>query len=145
MKPERICTSNDRIKELIDDMRMSQIEFCNITGIKASALSNYINGSRVPRQDAIMKIADAFDISASWLMGYDVPAKITDRTTIGHFLDDKNALRGIEIYDTPERLRLYSKLIKVAEPFDDEQIERFIEALAAFNVPKRRKKDPDDI
>ena len=144
MKPERICTSNDRIKELIDDMRMSQIEFCHITGIKASALSNYINGSRVPRQDAIMKIADAFDISASWLMGYDVPVKITDRTTIGQYLDNKNTLRGIEIFDTPERLRLYSRLIKVAEAFDDDQIEKFITALAAFNEPKRRKKDPDD-
>ncbi len=36
-----------------------------------SALSNYLNGDRVPRQDKIAMIADAFGIDPAWLMGYD--------------------------------------------------------------------------
>ena len=141
MALERANTSNDRIKELINDLGMSQIEFCNKTGIKASALSNYLKGSRVPRQDAIVRIADTFNISAAWLMGYDVPRDPSDRTTIGHYLDEHNEIERLEIMGLPDRLKLYSDLISAAEPFDDDQVARFIETLRAFNVPKRWKKD----
>ena len=65
--------SRDRIRELMEILGLNQTEFCNSTGIQKSALSNYLNGSRIPRQDQLMKIADTFHISASWLMGYDVP------------------------------------------------------------------------
>lgn len=141
MSPVRVCTSNDRIRELIEDMGMSQIEFCNRTGIKASALSNYLKGSRVPRQDAIMRIADTFNISAAWLMGYDVPASMHDQVTMLHVFTPDPRITELTIYGSPERLKLYQKLLEAADPFDDEQIERFIETLQAFNVPKRRKKD----
>lgn len=141
MAPARVSTSNQRIRELIDDLGMSQIDFCNRTGIKASALSNYLNGNRVPRQDAIMRIADTFNISAAWLMGYDVPASVNDRTTINHVYTEDPRITELIIYGYPERLNLYSKLIEAADPFDDEQVERFIQTLQAFNVPKRRKKD----
>lgn len=140
MAPTRSSTSNDRIRELIEALGMSQIEFCKKTGIKPSALSNYLNGTRVPRQDAIMRIADAFNISAAWLMGYDVPKK-SEQTIIGIQIDEDNKTDKLEIWDTANRLRLYADLIAAAGPFADEQIKRFIEALEAFNVPKGHKND----
>ena len=69
----KITDSKHRLKELLDLQGISQTEFCQKCGITKSALSNYLNGARVPRQDNIAKIADAFKISPSWLMGYDVP------------------------------------------------------------------------
>ena len=71
----KISSSKERIQYLLDEYKMSQTAFCNKTKIQKSALSNYLNGERVPRQDQIAKIADAFGISASWLMGYDVPMR----------------------------------------------------------------------
>lgn len=142
MIPERSNTSNERIRELIDDLGMSQIEFCNRTGIKASALSNYLNGNRVPRQDAIMKIADTFNISASWLMGYDVPVKADDRTVIGQHLDGTNYLRVLEIYSKPERLKMYADLLSAADGCDPEQITPIVEALKA--MAKANIKNHDD-
>lgn len=68
-------TSKDRIKELMDLYQINQTEFCRKTGIQKSALSNYLNGERTPRQDALKKIADAFSISPAWLLGYDVPIR----------------------------------------------------------------------
>ena len=65
--------TKSRILELMTIYNMNQTDFCNKTGITKSALSNYLNADRIPRQDAIAKIADAFNISASWLMGYDTP------------------------------------------------------------------------
>ena len=69
----KITDSKHRIKELIDILGISQTEFCNRSGLNKSALSNYLNGDREPRQDKLALIADAFKISPSWLMGYDVP------------------------------------------------------------------------
>lgn len=75
----KITTSGERIKELIRSFKMSQTDFCKRTGIQKSALSNYIHGQREPRQEQISKIAEAFHINPSWLLGYDVPFQITFR------------------------------------------------------------------
>lgn len=77
----KITDTKERIKELMQMYGLNQSDFCERTKINKSALSNYLNGSRVPRQDQIAKIADAFHISASWVMGYDVP--ITDNNVPG--------------------------------------------------------------
>lgn len=69
----KTSSSKERIQMLMDAFHLNQTDFCNKTKIQKSALSNYLKGDRVPRQDQISKIADAFGISASWLMGYDVP------------------------------------------------------------------------
>lgn len=71
----KVSNSKERIEQLMEMFSLNQSEFCKKTGINKSALSNYLNGDRVPRQDQIARIADAFGISASWIMGYDVPMK----------------------------------------------------------------------
>ena len=78
--------SKERIRELISILEINQTEFCNRTGIQKSALSNYLNGTRIPRQDQLKKIADTFHISASWLMGYDVPMT----SSLNSSIDDSN-------------------------------------------------------
>lgn len=65
--------SKHRIKELMNILGISQTELCERSGLGKSALSNYLNGDRVPRQDKIALIADAFGVDPGWLMGYDNP------------------------------------------------------------------------
>lgn len=67
--------SKHRLRELLEYLQISQTEFCNRCGLNQSALSNYLNGDREPRQDKLSMIADAFDIDPGWLMGYDIPMK----------------------------------------------------------------------
>lgn len=69
----KISNSKERIRYLLDFLELSQTDFSLKTGIQKSALSNYLNGDREPRQNQLSKIADAFNISPAWLMGYDVP------------------------------------------------------------------------
>ena len=68
--------SQKRIRELMDFYGLSQSELCRRTGIQKSALSNYLSGTREPRQDQISFIADPFNVNPAWLMGYDVPMYI---------------------------------------------------------------------
>ena len=69
----KVTTTKARIQQLLALYGLNQTEFCDKTKITKSALSNYLNGDRIPRQEQISKIADAFNISPAWVMGYDVP------------------------------------------------------------------------
>lgn len=69
----KVTDSKHRLMELLDAFQLSQSELCNKCGLNKSALSNYLNGDREPRQDKISLIADAFGIDPAWLMGYDTP------------------------------------------------------------------------
>lgn len=71
----KAATSRERIKEILSYYKLSQAEFCRRTGLTSSALSNYLNGDREPRQDKVAAISDAFDLNPAWVMGYDVPMK----------------------------------------------------------------------
>lgn len=72
---KKITTSQYRIKELIEALNMNLTEFSERTGVQKSALSNYLHGTREPRQDKISQMADPFGIDPAWLMGYDAPMR----------------------------------------------------------------------
>ncbi len=73
MSNKKITNSKSRIDEIMNYFNISQSELCRRTGLQKSALSNYLNGDREPRQDQISIIADPFNINPAWLMGYDAP------------------------------------------------------------------------
>lgn len=68
--------SRDRLLEMMELLGLKQSDIVKKTGINKSALSQYINGSRIPRQDQLSIIADPYGINPTWLMGYDVPMYI---------------------------------------------------------------------
>lgn len=70
---KKVSNSQKRIVELMEYYHINQTELCRKTGLQKSALSNYLNGDREPRQSQISLIADPFNINPAWLMGYDVP------------------------------------------------------------------------
>jgi len=74
----KITDTKHRLIELLRETGDSQNEMARKTGLTKSAISNYINGTREPRQDAIFKISEAYKVSPSWLMGLDVPEKISE-------------------------------------------------------------------
>lgn len=65
------CAERIRVALAVRDMK--QVDLCQLTGIKKSAMSQYCSGAITPRQDATDDIARALGVSIPWLMGYDVP------------------------------------------------------------------------
>ena len=57
---------------------MRQIDLANKTGISKGALSSYISGRYVPKQNNIYLIAKALNVNEAWLMGLDVPMERID-------------------------------------------------------------------
>lgn len=66
-------TTADRIKEGMELRQLKQSDLVEMTGISKGALSSYISGRYVPKQNNIFLIAKALNVSESWLMGNDVP------------------------------------------------------------------------
>ena len=64
---------SNRIKEAMALRGLKQSELAEKTGISKGALSSYISGRYLPKQNNIYLISQALSVSESWLMGNDVP------------------------------------------------------------------------
>lgn len=115
----KISDSKHRLKSLLRDSGDTQNEMARKTGLTKSAISNYINGTREPRQDAIYKISEAYDVSPSWLMGLDVPKRDIDsiRSKLVslrlEFLEiDENDVEKLK--NNESKMKYYQELLKDA-------------------------------
>lgn len=60
-------TFHTRFKKVLDESGITQTELSKLTGIRASSISDYYNGKYTPKQDKVTLIANALNISPSWL------------------------------------------------------------------------------
>ena len=65
-----------RLLKAIADKRISASDLSRETGIDKSALSNYINGKYLPKQDKCYLLARALDVDPGWLMTGKEPRKM---------------------------------------------------------------------
>jgi len=66
-------TTADRIREGMYLRGLKQTDLVEKTGISKGALSSYISGRYVPKQNNTYLIAKALNVNEAWLMGADVP------------------------------------------------------------------------
>lgn len=71
----RKITFAERLRDIIKERELLQVELCKMTGIGKSAMSQYLSGSFTPKQENLYKLASALHVSEAWLMGYDVPCE----------------------------------------------------------------------
>ncbi len=67
-----MATTSDRLKQIMNERKIKQIDLVEMTGIGKSAISQYLSGKVVPKQDKIYLLSQALKINPAWLMGYDV-------------------------------------------------------------------------
>ena len=72
-KLNRISTTAKRLQEAMDMSHKKQIDLAKETGLSHGTISRYLSGLVEPRQEAIIKLATALNVSEWWLWGYDVP------------------------------------------------------------------------
>ena len=60
---------NNRLKELRKQKKITQIALQMQTGIEQALISKYENGERVPPTDALIKLADFYQVSMDYIMG----------------------------------------------------------------------------
>ena len=62
-------TFSDRLRTSMDAANMKAVELHELTGISKASISEYLSGSYEPKQRNIFKIAQALNVSPSYLMG----------------------------------------------------------------------------
>ena len=60
----------NRIRALREDLDLRQIDVAKETGIDQKTLSNYETGKTNPDSYAIIKLADFFNVTTDYLLGY---------------------------------------------------------------------------
>lgn len=138
--------SQKRIKQLIDSKcGGSQQLFADRVGIGKSSVSQYVNGTNFPTNIRAKQIADVFNVSPMWVMGFDV--SMTDGTSDAsnkHLNDIDYYSKLVDSYTQMEFLKKYEKVLKKPLVQDlvsatvgcsDGQIEVAIKLLDAFKTP----------
>ena len=69
----KVATVSERLQKIMSERNVKQADLARSTGISRGAISNYVLGRYVPKEDIIGKLANALNCSATWLWGYDVP------------------------------------------------------------------------
>lgn len=98
---------SDRLKELMNVYNISQADICKATGIPKSSLSMYLEGTRFPKQDKIVKISEKYNVNPTWLNGFDVPM------TGQNLFTKENAMLDAKISNDPvlkEAIKKYYEL-----------------------------------
>lgn len=62
----------DRLQELMRYFGIKQVDLAERAGLPKSAVSMYVSGNRIPRQNKISQIADAYGVDPAWILGYNV-------------------------------------------------------------------------
>ena len=75
-----VSSTTERLRFALRNANMKQIELSRLSGIDKGTINNYLFGKYKPKQDKLIKIAEALDVNPAWLMGYDVPMERTKNT-----------------------------------------------------------------
>lgn len=93
-----------RIQELLDNLGVKQADVVRETGISKNALSNYVNGNRIPDNKALYALSKFFNVSMEWIL-----------TGKNIYSEDNKSLKSPELRvllssEELELLSLYRKL-----------------------------------
>lgn len=61
----------ERFNEVVKEKNVSQTELAKRSGITQSSISDWLKGKYLPKQDKVHALADALNVSPSYLMGWD--------------------------------------------------------------------------
>ena len=131
-----------RLQELMDIKNINQVDLCQRTGIPKSSMSMYLSGERSPRQNRLSQIAEKFNISEAWLMGYDVPMERTDSLS-DETLSQKDKRDILDIISsTKAELLSQEGLMFDGDPASPEAIESILSAMEiGMEMAKKKNKE----
>ena len=115
-----------RLKELRENMGLSQYAFADRFGVAQSTVGSWEAGKREPNFDTMQRIADFFGVSVDYLLGRE-PA-LSKNTNSLNARDEKDIQKRLKAA-LGELENTQSALMFDGEPLDDETIELLIASL----------------
>lgn len=90
----KVDSFSHRLNILMKEKNIKSIDLSNKTGIDKSSISHYLSGNYEPKNEKVILLANALNVSELWLLGHDVPKEKKDE-----LLDNKDAVLYSSIED----------------------------------------------
>lgn len=96
----KAATTAERLKKIMQERNIKQSEiiekaqpYCEKYGVKLGKndLSQYVNGKVEPGQKKLSILALALNVNEAWLMGYEVPIELSNKSEYESILAEKSA------------------------------------------------------
>lgn len=144
-----MSTASERIKEGMALRGLKQVDLVERTGISKGALSSYISGRYIPKQNNTFLIAKALDVNEAWLMGADVPmervsGKTESKQGPSYSSQCKEIIEVCEQLSAHNQRKVltYSKNLLSTQQMEEDLI---LNAAHAMNPTEEEKKHADDV
>ena len=114
----KIASSEERLNELFSADPRSDSAIAAELDVSKQALSAWRKGIRSPKKTVLLKIAQIYNVSIDWLMGFDVP-KIEENVQIGYqpeTIEAKILANGIDKLPQEQRERALAMFRVMFEP-----------------------------
>lgn len=121
-----------RIKQLRQELDLSQRDFAEKIGVTASALSAYEKGQKNPSVNVAIEIASTFKVSLDWLCG------LKNDATSKELIESVDMDSYLEVL---EGIFQYEKILQILadDPSLPEHVKKFISSTRPNNVSLARK------
>lgn len=81
----------NRLRQLRKSRKMKQTELADFIGVASRTISHWEKGEREIKSDKLGQLADHFNVSIPYLLGYDTDNTFSDLITkINHWADERN-------------------------------------------------------
>ena len=140
-------TFSERLRASMDTANMKAVELHERTGISKASISEYLSGNYEPKQRNIFKIAQALNVSPSYLMGVNDdprPPVQSPAPASGDLPDltpkDEREIRHM-MDDMKEKLMQEEGLMLDGQPASPESIQSILDAMQiGMEMAKKRNK-----
>lgn len=125
---ERRCKKlKERIKELRNELGLTQQDFAERLGMKRNSIANYETGRNEPIDAVVMLICKTFDVSEEWLRTGEgeMHVKLTPKEELARFtaqLQREDSFRA-----------RFVAALEALEPEDWAKIQQFVDMLSSKN------------
>lgn len=125
MTEKRSAELKDRLKEALDLRQMRAVDLTEKADVPKSAVSFYLAGKSKPKADRLYKIAQALDVSETWLLGYNVPMARTP--------DQKKNDQLAKLIVKMRTDNAFYSLVSTLAELDEEKYQSIRQLVAALN------------
>ncbi len=102
-------TFQNRLKLALELRGMKQVDLAEKTGFSKARISQWINGKHIADSEGLYIIANALNVSESWLMGEDVPMEY-NRSELEKKCSVYEVVSSYYGADAYELIELFSKM-----------------------------------
>ena len=115
----------DRLAFAINRAGLKQADIVSRTGITKSALSSYLSGKYLAKQDNTYKLALVLDVNEAWLMGLDVPMERNIRVATSSQITQKAAalIGEILVSKDEEKIKITLSVLEKIAIMSHKQLE----------------------